>query len=466
MVTNLNKPEPAALDADLRAAALRWSVYWLIIAVASAIVLGRILAVARIYDPSGRTWPEKRPAAMPTWGANDRSRWCTVWSLVERRTYVIDEIHERDGWQTIDKVHRDGHFYSSKPPLLSTVVAGEYWLIKRLTGWTLDDRPWEIVRTVLLTVNWVPFVVYLVLLARLAERFGATDWGRLYVLLAAAAATFLTTFLNTLNNHTAAAMCALFAVYPAMRIWHDDDRRWHRFALAGFFAALTSTHELPAAVFGVALFAALVVRWPVPTLSCFVPAALLPIAGFLVTNYLSTGGILPYQVQPDSQYYQYEVAGVPSYWKAPVGIDAAHEPKAIYAFHVLLGHHGIFSLSPIFLLTLGGIVMLVRRPKSPVRMMAWLTLAVSAVVLAFYIVKTHNYGGVTSGFRWAFWLTPLWLVAMLPAADGLAGRRWTRAVGLALLAISVVSASYPTWTPWRHPWLYNLMEYLRLIHYG
>src|SRR4051794_18187991 len=64
--------------------------------------------------------------------ANDISRWCTVWSLLERGSYVIDECP----WQleTQDKVFRvtkgglgpaDGkeHFYSSKPALLSTLIA-------------------------------------------------------------------------------------------------------------------------------------------------------------------------------------------------------------------------------------------------------------------------------------------------------------------------------------------------------
>ena len=63
-------------------------------------------------------------------GANDISRWCTVWSLLERGSYVIDECP----WQvdTQDKVFRaprepDGagrpepvkHYYSSKPALLA-----------------------------------------------------------------------------------------------------------------------------------------------------------------------------------------------------------------------------------------------------------------------------------------------------------------------------------------------------------
>src|SRR5262245_13046620 len=75
--------------------------------------------------------------ARPLLSANDRSRWCTVWSLVERGTYRIDEIRQKPGWDTIDLVYDDGHFYSTKPPILATWVAGIVWCIGRMTGWTL-----------------------------------------------------------------------------------------------------------------------------------------------------------------------------------------------------------------------------------------------------------------------------------------------------------------------------------------
>ena len=67
---------------------------------------------------------------------------------------------------------------------------------------------------------------------------------------------------------------------------------------------------------------------------------------------------------------------------------------------------------------------------------------------------------MSSGPRWMFWFTPLWLVVMSPAADLMAGRRWTRAVALVLLALSVLSAAYPTWNPWTHPWLYDFWYYM------
>ena len=70
---------------------------------------------------------------------------------------------------------------------------------------------------------------------------------------------------------------------------------------------------------------------------------------------------------------------------------------------------------------------------------------------------------MASGFRWVFWLTPVWLVVMIPAADcmpvgvGLAGWPWL------LLLLSVLSVSYPTWNPWTPPWLMDYFKYMGWI---
>lgn len=93
-----------------------------------------------------------------------------------------------------------------------------------------------------------------------------------------------------------------------------------------------------------------------------------------------------------------------------------------------------------------------------------LTLLLTAIVLGFYIFvvndRNRNYGGWTAGLRWLIWMSPLWLLTMLPVADWLASRRWGRWLGYIFLAVSVFSVSYPVYTPWRHPWLYDLMAWL------
>jgi hypothetical protein len=80
--------------------------------------------------------------------------------------------------------------------------------------------------------------------------------------------------------------------------------------------------------------------------------------------------------------------------------------------------------------------------------------------VGFYLLKSDNYGGWTSGLRWVIWLSPLWLLCMLTIADRLGGSRWGRGLAYALLALSIVSVSFPAWNPWRHPWIYQLMEAL------
>lgn len=508
----------SSLPGDPTAPVRRWA-YILLTTLAAGLAAGRILSAQLVYEPSQhqpfgpRIWPAKTPQEMPIYGSNDRARWAAIRALVDEGTYAVgrrvevpplgqldnasvqavravrllgdgarvscpgilgptplappiyldDGIIFRDGYTSVDKVldPKTKLFHSSKPPLLVTVLAGEYWLLKNACGWTMQDHPFEVVRTVLFTVNWLPLVIYLLLFSRLVERFGVGDWDRLFVMAAACLGTFLTTFLTTLNNHTVAAFSVLFAAYPLVRIWVDGRREGWRFALAGFFGAWAACTELPAAVFGVALFLLLAVRDFRRTLVFFVPAALIPMGAFLLTNYLVTGSIVPVQVRFGSEWYLYEG----SHWRNPRGIDAADEPKHVYAFHLTLGHHGFFSLSPIFLLSLLGMAQALWSRQRLPAMVAGLTALVSAVVFGFYVDQTTNYGGWTAGPRWLFWLIPLWLLALLPAACWLGRSRAGRALGYVLLALSALSAAYPAWNPWRHPWLYNLLEYVGLVSY-
>lgn len=461
-------------------ARLRWSVYALLIALATGGMLGRILAVNSVdvlalevqLQRDGRKDPHHQ---RPFLSANDRSRWATARSLVEHGTYAIDDVVAERGWDTIDMVkHRgsDGqeHLYSSKPPLLATLMAGEYWLINRLTGATLADSPYEIGRFMLVSINVTAMLIYFVCLALLAERVGTTDWGRIFMLAAAAFGTFLTTFVVSINNHTLAAACVAIALLAAVRIWYDGQRAWRHFAVAGFFAALAVTNELPALSLFALLSAGLFWKAPRRTLLAYVPPALLVAAAALGTNYIAHDSLRPpymhrSQTDPSDNWYDYSFMrdGKPrdSYWRHPVGIDRGEPSVADYALHATIGHHGIFSLTPIWLLSIWGLALLWRGGHQ--RELAAFILTLSLVCLAFYLSRPQpdrNYGGMTSGFRWMFWFAPMWLVALLPAADRLSTSRVGRTVGLVLLVLSVMSASYPTWNPWTQPWLWNFLLYL------
>jgi hypothetical protein len=188
------------------------------------------------------------------------------------------------------------------------------------------------------------------------------------------------------------------------------------------------------------------------------------------TNYLAHDSLRPpymhrSQTDPADNWYDYTFVrdGKPreSYWRNPQGIDRGEPSPAMYALHATVGHHGIFSLTPIWLLSIWGLALMARDPRW--RGLALLIASVSLVCLAFYLSRSQgdrNYGGMTSGFRWMFWFAPLWLVALLPAADRLATSRIGRGFALVLLALSTMSASYPTWNPWTSPWLADFLSYL------
>ncbi len=503
-------------------AKLRWSVYFLLICVSVGAMLGRILAVdsvdragieknrlAKIDDALERKRAElekrglagdelqgeldrieaelRRRAALrrPFLSANDRSRWCTVRALVERdmrvpgAPYAIDRVIQDPNWDTIDKVKHDGRLYSSKPPLLPTLMAAVYWPVHRLTGANLGDHPHEIDRFMLILFNLIPLTIYFLLLARLVERFGTTDWGRMFVMAACCFGTFLTTFAVAINNHLPAAICALAAVYPTVRIWFDGRRRLRYFVLAGLFAALAAGNELPAASLLAALGFVLLLGAPRQALLGFLPAVLVVAAAFFGTNWIAHGTLKPAYAhrggEGEENWYEYTYKRgertIDSYWmshwKNTKGVDRGEPSRAVYAMNVLVGHHGVSSLTPVWLISLAGtFVWMLRKGDPRLRWAAAGVGAISLACLAFYIgqpIINRNYGGVTSGLRWMFWLAPLWLLVMLPAADLLARRRWTRGLALALLALSVLSVSYPTWNPWTHPWLLDFAEYMEWV---
>jgi hypothetical protein len=405
--------------------------------------------------------------ADPLQSANDRSRWATVWSLAERGTYHIDEIDARPAWQTIDKVRHEGHFYSTKPPLLPTLVAGVYWTTQRITGWNLLDDTQASARTVLFIVNVIPFVIALILLARWLDSAAQTNTARLFVLTTAAVGTLLTTFSTTFNNHTVAALSTLFALYAAYRILAEGSTSARHFALAGFFAAFTCTVELPAALFGLAMFFLLLRTDVKRTLTVFVPAALVPLVAFFVTNYLATGGWKPFYLYYGEKEYLFIHEGIPSYWMQPRGIDANRESPWMYLLHCTLGHHGVLSLSPVFVVTVLAWSRLSKYRGHALRPFLQLGLALSIVILGFYLTRTqnYNYGGQSAGLRWMLWLIPFWLLAMIPLLDEWADCRKFRAASCLALGLSVFSVWSSIDAAWRHPWLYNRMTEWGWIDY-
>jgi len=526
------KPTPEAILRDHAAA--------IMIAVTLSIVAGRI---AVVISPEGDT---------AFLSANDRSRWATVAALGEKQTFEIDrwmKITDKTGrrrpWQTIDRVRHTGadgvmHDYSSKPPLLSTLIAAVYIGAKSVLGMTLTAQPIYMARIVLALVNLPILLAFLAAVWSVIKHSGAQDFSKLMTLATACFGTMLLPMSITLGNHlpAAAATAVVMAIYLGREGRSDSWPLVPGAFAAGLGAAFTIACELPALLMFV-LWAAMFLRQDRFSFAVgFVPAAVIVGAAFFGTNWLAHQSLIPpYAHRGDgpviatlafsgvpqleqisdelsvsgevrSQNRESQLRLIPtasedrwvvetangnqrfalrradegenrwnlrrwdhwydypgSYWMTPRrGVDRGEPNRVVYAFHATLGHHGLFSLTPFWLLVPFGLFLRYREPARRSRW--WLAVAIitaSVICMAFYISRPlidRNYGGVSCCFRWMLWFTPLWIWSVLPAADRLSTSGWGRWAMIVLLAASVFSVASSLSSPWQHPWIYRYLDFL------
>ncbi|MCL2745208.1 MAG: hypothetical protein FWE67_15300, partial [Planctomycetaceae bacterium] len=390
--------------------------YVFFVIISTALILGRIFAVDRVdvqklqetrlrqayekYQQLAAQPPplaegqrnielEKRWAKLyndaivesPMLSGNDRSRWCTIRALVEPdlrvvRTvqgndgkergeyvwYAIDKVQTIRGWDTIDMVKHSlpdqpeiGYLYSSKPPLLPTLMAIPYALIYWGSGQTitLETQPYLVIRLMLILLHVIPLIITWILLFRLLDRFANSDWSKIYCAAFLCFGTFLSTFCVTLNNHLPAVFCITVALYCGVRIIFDGKTQLRYFFSAGFFAFFAVTCELPALAFFGLLGLLLLYFYPRQTLTAGAAGALLVTIPFFAANHVAHHTWRPAYSKPEWYQYEYERGGVVrrSYWENPVGIDRGEPSRLAYIFNSMLGHHGIFSLTPVWFLT-------------------------------------------------------------------------------------------------------------------
>jgi hypothetical protein len=215
----------------------------------------------------------------------------------------------------------------------------------------------------------------------------------------------------------------------------------------GFLASLAVALDLGAAVWALGLGVFLVVRRPHGGYVLFLLGAALPALAHLVLTIELTGDALPFYGR--SELYQYPG----SYWENPADFDRLREPRWLYAIHALIGHHGLFALTPWFLFAIPGALAIWRVQRE--RALAAVLAAVCLGTMAIYLLwGPSNYGGTCTGMRWFIVLTPLlWYAALSGAALWQHSRRWPGMVFRVLVVVGIIHASLALSGPWQvSPW--------------
>lgn len=331
--------------------------------------------------------------------ANTGSRYATVEALVDHGTYHIDKSRYV---RTIDKYKVGPNYISSKPPVLSTFGAGVYWVYQKLTGQTIARHEGAVVRTVSLFTGGLCHLLFLVFFYRLCCMLLQQKLAIAATMAAACFAYLGVGYATHINNHSTGAALAVIGIYYAYRIRQGRDvRPWH-WPLCGLVLGVLPSIDLPGlAITGLISLYLLTHDWK-KTLLWFGPALLPGLITHFALTYQISGSFKPFYLNSALKTFK------GFHFRNPGGIDALREPKHIYAFNVLIGHHGVFSMTPLYLFGLWELIRSLRHRRYFAE-----SLVSAGAILAFFcffIFRSRNYGGWCVGMRWLVPIMPLFLL--------------------------------------------------------
>lgn len=379
---------------------------------------------------------------------NPGSRYAAVEALVDYRTFYIDKTLYAKKITTMghDSVLIDGHYYSSKPPMLSVLTAGVYWIYKSVTGNTIRYNRRSVAMFCNRVMAGIPHILLLVFFFRFTRLITQNDEAVLAGLGAVCFSFIGAGYATSLNNHSPAAAVLLIGFYYAYRIRNEIDAKQRHWEISGYFCGFLPTLELPALFISIAVGLYLLFYDWKKTIKLFIPAALVPILIHFILTYVSTGSVLPVYLRSDLYFFE------GSYYSTHYEIyKALVEPKHIYLFHMLFGHHGIFSMTPTLIFAVLALVRIFR--KRSALLPEALVVSVSGVILIiFYTMMTENYGGKCVGFRWLIVLTPLLFLFFAVWIDTQLQQKKLQDWMLIILLVTFLIGQYHTLDASRKPW--------------
>jgi hypothetical protein len=356
-----------------------------------------------------------------TGGWNDGSRLATVESLVDYHTWAIDDsifvrvppdLNPRPYSEadpalnrrgTCDRLWINGHFYSDKSPAPALAMAGEYWIVQRLTGLSANVAPDVFCRMMTILSSGLAYVVAVWCIFRLGSPIGLDLRWRLALAASFGCATVAATYAEHANNHIVLLAIAAAVTVELAWVVVGHASAW-RFALIGALVGMGYTVDLgagPVLLAATATMIAIRLRrrpWAVLTAGlCAVPFVLL----HHVINYSIGGTIGPanavaeYLRWPGSPFFFQPITGG---WNHP-----SVTRFVLYSLDMLVGKRGIFGHDlPIFLalVTAPAIWRFARRER-PLLLHA---LFWSAGAWLLYGATSTNSSGVCCSIRW---LVPL-----------------------------------------------------------
>lgn len=364
--------------------------------------------------------------------AHVMSRLGTVESIVDRHTYQLDDSSFVD---TIDKIKRDGHFYSHQPPLLSTLEAPVYWLLQ-LPGTRFNNRGrYPMIAAFSWLTNGLALALTVVVVAQMLTRTAVPEPTASALSLVLVFGTWLLPYGIVPNNHGISAL--LLAVLCGLL--YDIDRdgpTGRRLAGTGIVLGLLVAFEwLPIVSFIPAVIGYLGLRRDLDRRgwAAFLIALGVPLLAHSVINVQITGDIIPAGFH--TELFRYEGS---AFEESDLTGDLKYNSvgaAASYAWQALFSDKAFFVFAPLCVAGLLAGIIEWRWWRANSKGLHLVVMVGSLISLVVALLTTNNFGGEAVGFRHAVFLCPAFIVMLLP---WLANPR-ARSIVFGIAAVSTVS---------------------------
>ena len=375
--------------------------------------------------------------------AHEFSRLGTVESLVERGTYQLDDSTFIN---TVDKIYRDGHFYSHQPPLLATLETPVYWLLQ-LPGTRFNNRGrFVMVHAFSLLTNGVAFALTVLVFARILALAGVPPARRQWLAVLLPAGTWLLPYALVTNNHGISGLLVALLSYLLLLIeWHGVTER-RALAVGGCLGLLAAIELLPIVSFAPLALVYLIARRDLSARAWSYAAAgfLAPLLAHSILNMRITADVIPAGFHHELFNYPgsvFDGSSLTGGFK-----HGSWREVAAYGWASLFAGKGFFTLAPLVLL--GAVAAVAswswwRRARGPQMVL----LGGALLSLAAAVLTTNNYGGEAVGFRHGTYVIPALLTMLLP---WIAGERWQRRAVTGIATVScVVMLLFAARNPWQ-----------------
>jgi hypothetical protein len=371
------------------------------------------------------------------------SRLGTVDSLVARGTYQLDDSIFIG---TVDKIYRDGHYYSHQPPLLSTLTAPIYAVL-HLPGTAFNNRG-RLLMTYLFSLftNGLAFALTAVVFAKIFKLAGVPAPRRYLFAGLLPLGTWLLPYALVPNNHGISGLLLAVLAWLLLQIEWQGMTRFRDITLGGVLGLLIGIELLPIASFVPLTVIYLVTRGDLDLRNWlrFTIGLGLPILAHAIVNVRITGDVIP-------AGFHHELFNYPGSVFDETSLTGTIKFNSVsgaagYMWTSLFAGKGFFTFAPLGLLGLV-VGMIEWRWWARARGVQLVLLGGSLISLAIALLTTNNFGGEAVGFRHAVYLTPAFLTLLLPwIVDAHSRSTVVKGVAAVSLAVMLMLAVRQPWS--------------------